>query len=418
MIKAGLFGLGTVGRGLVEIVRTGNYPVEIAGIVDRSYAKKEHITGNIPASDDPNFLLENKEIDTIVELIGGTEQALYVVRKALEAGKNVVTANKALLAEHGFALFNKARENGVTIAFEAAVAGAIPIIHNLQTIYTNESIFGLYGILNGTSNYILTRMRRDENNYEDVLNEAQTLGLAEADPTLDVNGKDATHKLALLATLVRKKWIDHHQIETRGITDVNLTDVIWAEKMGYRIRLIARMQIEADKTYLSVEPTLISSHHYLWDIELENNAILVDGQFAGASLLVGKGAGSLPTAFSVLTDILTLQKNPQIYRELSEKNWEVLHPDPVHELESAFYLRLQVKDKPNVLARIASILGDNSISIASVHQENLETGFGQAILVIITHTAKGESMRHAFQEIEKTSSITGNSVFLPIAPEA
>ncbi len=413
MIKIGIYGLGTVGRGLVQILQEGNFPVEIAAIADRSYQKKKEWIGNIPASDNPAIILDNPEIDIAVELIGGVDSALFFVREALMKGKRVVTANKALLAEHGFALFSVAKTHGTQIAFEAAVAGAVPIIRNLLSTWTSENIFGVYGILNGTSNYILTRMRREKKSYQEILAEAQKLGLAEADPSFDVRGTDAMHKIALISSIVTGKWSEPALIETRGIDNLKLTDVIWAEKMGYRIRLIARLQKDKNQVFQSVEPTLIDASHPLFDIDFENNGILIEGLYSGSNLLAGKGAGSLPTGFSVLGDILLFEKNHTLYKSLYEKEWEYLHTAPVSELSSEFYLRLHVEDKPMVLAKIAGELGENGISIASAHQEITE---GDVILVIITHTAKNSAMRKAFTGLTGKEFVSGESVFLPIAP--
>ncbi|HNJ66562.1 MAG TPA: homoserine dehydrogenase, partial [Turneriella sp.] len=266
-MKIGIFGLGTVGQGLVEIIRQKEGDIAIAAVVDRSFARKQQVLKEIPASADRNLILKDPSIDTVVELMGGIDDALYVVRSALEHGKNVVTANKALLAEHGYALFQFAETQGKFICFEAAVAGAIPIIRNIETIFRNERITRLMGIINGTTNYILTRMRKDGMSYGDVLEAAQKQGLAEADPTLDVGGYDAQQKLALLISLITGKWVEAKNIPVRGITELSSQDVVWAERFHNRIRLVADYCFQNDNHYMHVTPALVNEQNVLYDIE-------------------------------------------------------------------------------------------------------------------------------------------------------
>lgn len=426
-LKIGLFGAGTIGSGVIQIIRE-KYPwIEIVGVVDKFYREREELLKGIPASDDFNFLLNNPEIDVFVELMGGIEAPLYVVREALSRKKTVVTANKALVAAHGYALFQKARENNVHIGYEAAVAGAIPVIHNLKYIFKNDNITTIQGILNGTSNYILTTMRKEHKHYSDVLSEAQRLGLAEADPTLDINGMDAVHKLAILAALMTKKWFAYEQIPVVGIEHIGLVDILWAEKMGYRIRLLGKINRvndgEDEKIFLSVRPALLGKKHFLWDIEMENNAILIKGEYSDSHVLVGKGAGSLPTAFSVITDIInygSMDKYPSP---------ELIHAmDPVSDnytfgtiesddiIENEFYLRLEVFDRPGVLAKITAILGENEISIMSVHQEPDYKDAAEKMvdLVILTHSAPRKALDKALEKIHSMDFVAGKSIYLPI----
>jgi len=415
MLKVGLFGLGTVGQGLLEISRKSNLPFEISAIVDRSYSQKSHIIGKIPASDDPALILENPEIDLVVEVMGGIDLPLFVIREALDKKKNVITANKFLLAEHGFALFNKAMDQGVKIGFEAAVAGAIPIIRNLENIFWYEDIPLLEGILNGTTNYILTRMRTEKKEYAEVLKAAQELGFAEADPYLDVSGMDAAHKLALLGSHITKKWIEYHNIYVRGIENIRLNDILWTEKMGYRIRLISRCQSIGEKVYLSVEPSIILPGHYLWDVENENNAIVFQGSYSGNHLFVGKGAGSFPTAYSVLSDIMHIcQGNHNPYKK-NNFQWHYVHPASIEDKESAFYMRLLVLDESGVLAEIAKVLSEHSISIASVHQDApLKATREPVDLILVTHKCQRRSLQKSIQALEKLHSIQSVPVFMPI----
>jgi homoserine dehydrogenase len=415
MLKVGLFGLGTVGRGLLEISRKSRLPFEIVAIVDRSWQKKTKIIGNIAASDDPRLILDNKDIDLVIELMGGIDLPLFVIREALDKQKNVITANKFLLAEHGFALFTKAQDNGVKIGFEAAVAGAIPIIRNLENIFWYEDIPLLEGILNGTTNYILTKMRAEKKDYEAALKDAQQLGFAEADPALDVNGMDAAHKLALLASHITKTWIEYHSIYVRGIENIRLNDILWTEKAGYRIRQISRCRRIDDKVYLSVEPSIILPGHYLWDIENENNAIVFQGSYSGSHMFVGKGAGSLPTAYSVLSDIMHVAQgnyNPYI---IDNFVWRYNHPASVEDKECAFYMRLLIKDEPGVLAEIARVLSEHSISIASVHQDApIQTTERPVDLILVTHKCVRRSLQNSIKALEKLNCVKSVPVFLPI----
>ena len=328
----------------------------------------------------------------------------------------MVTANKFLLAEHGYALFSKAQENQVKIGFEASVAGAIPIIRNLENIFWNEHIPFLEGILNGTTNYILTRMRTEKKDYPEALADAQKLGLAEADPSLDINGTDAAHKLALLSSLITRKWIDFHNIYVRGIANIRINDILWTEKMGYRIRLIARYQQENSKTYLSVEPTIIRPGHYLWEIEYENNAIMFQGEYSGNHMFVGKGAGSYPTAYSVLSDIMhVIQGNYNPYTA-NDCHWHYEYPASIEDKESVFYIRIPVQDEPGVLAQIAGILSTNSISIASIHQDApFETTQVPVDLIIVTHKCSRKSLHDSLALLEKSNVVLSKPVFCPIA---
>lgn len=415
MVKIGLFGLGTVGGGLLKIIQKSNLPVEVAGVVDRSYKKKGDILGTIPASDDPDFLLKNPDIDLIVEAIGGVDLPLFILREAIDNGKNVITANKFLLAEHGYPLFTKAAEKGVKIGFEAAVAGAIPIIRNLENIFQYEKISLLEGILNGTTNYILTLMRRQNKDYGEALQMAQELGLAEADPTLDVNGMDAAHKLALLGSFLSGTWIDYKNILVNGIENLRQSDFLWTEKMGYRIRQISRYANIDGELYLTVEPSIIAADHFLWDIEYENNAIAFQGEYSGDHLFMGKGAGSFPTAYSLLSDIMHYCQGNFIPKINGDKEWHYGHPNGEDKRLSAFYMRVVLKDEPGALARLSAILGDRKISIASVHQDSPpESSNSDVDLIIVTHMCPRAAIQEAIVEIKKISDLVKEVVFMPI----
>jgi homoserine dehydrogenase len=413
IMRVGIFGLGTVGQGLLQILRERGAAIEVAAVVDRSFARKADVLAGINASGDKNLILKDKSIDTVVELMGGIDDALYVVRTAIENGKNVVTANKALLAEHGYALFQFAAEHGRTISFEAAIAGAIPIVRNIETIFRHERITRLMGIVNGTTNYILTRMRKDHLSYGDVLEAAQKQGLAEADPTLDVGGYDAQQKLALLASLITGEWVEAKNIPVRGITEISGQDVVWAERFHNRIRLVAEYNLIQGQHYMHVTPALVGEQNVLYDIEYENNALLFHGEYSGEHLFMGKGAGKFPTAFSVYSDLIQLQAaaaNPAPARKMET----YLPIANIAETTSAFYLRLRVKDQPGVLAAIAQILGNNALSIASVHQDHSAVAAGEVDIVIHTHAQKRTGFYKALKEIQALKSIVLHHVHLPV----
>lgn len=413
MLKIGLFGLGTVGRGLMSIIQNHGDQLQISAVVDRSWKNKKDILDGIPASDDPEFIINNKEIDIYVELTGGMELPLYIAREAIDRKKPFITANKALLAEHGYTLFSRAALAGIQIGYEAAVAGALPVIRNLRDILGYQKIEIMQGILNGTTNYILTKMRTDKKEYDEVLSDAQKLGLAEADPTLDVSGMDAVHKLALLSSLVTGSWFEYRNIPTRGIEQLQAADTAWAARMGYRIRLVAEFLKTDGNYFASVEPAMIYDGSFLWDVENEYNALMVRGSISGDHLFVGKGAGSLPTAYSVLTDLLNLSRSPVPGMQLSRGYARLgIHGELSHE----FYIRLVVANKPGVLAKISGVLSENGISIAAVHQEADYSGIESAPidLVIITHRCKTAAFLKALDLISKSDYNSGLPVYLPI----
>lgn len=418
-MNIGIFGLGTVGQGLLEIIRQKKPDIQVKAVVDRSYARKGAILGDIKGSSDPNHILNDAQIDTVVELMGGIDDALYVVRSALEKGKNVVTANKALLAEHGYALFQFAASKGRTICYEASIAGAIPIVRNIDTIFRNEQITRLNGIINGTTNYILTRMRKEKLNYGDVLEAAQKQGLAEADPTLDVGGYDAQQKLALLLSLITGKWVEAKNIPVRGITEIAAQDMLWAERFQNRIRLVADYQLINGKHYMHVTPALVSEKNVLYDIEFENNAILFAGEYSGEHLFMGKGAGKFPTAFAVYSDLLYLKGLTALGTSASPlangtADTSYLTISDIADTSSAFYLRLRVKDQPGVLAAIAQILGNNALSIASVHQDHSTVAAGEVDIVIHTHSQARSHFYKAIKDLQQMKSIVLHHVYLPV----
>lgn len=410
MLKVGLFGLGNVGKNLIKIIREKNLPIEIVAVVDRSYQKKKEILSNIPASDDPTFIFSRPNLDAIVELIGGTETALFAAKETLNRGLPLVTANKALLAEHGYSLISLAQKNHTHIFFEAAVAGAIPIIHELQNVYHWEQITKLEGILNGTTNYILTHMHQDKKDFPEVLKKAQELGLAENDPTLDISGKDAAQKLALLASIVSHRFVDVARIFCRGISEITLNDIIWAEKLNFRFKLLAKAIFDQEISVL-VEPTLVGKDHYLYHIQEENNAVFFKGEYSQNHLLVGKGAGGLPTASSVVADLLRLLRkenypwpNPYHYAKIAD----------IGNLITKFYVRLLVQDEAGVLAQIAEVFHKHRLSIAVLHQEIHNTQPPQAEIVLLTHEAKRLDVTNALKNLTALPQVLSAPSFYPV----
>ena len=409
-MRIGIIGLGTVGKGILEILTTRDLGIQLVAVVDRSIEKKKDLLKNIPGSSDIDLILKDTSIDAVVELIGGIDTALYIARSALDANKHLITANKALLAEHGYALFQLARKQQKHILFEAAIAGAIPIVRNIESIFRYEKINNLRGILNGTTNYILTRMRKEGRPYAEILKDAQAHGLAESDPTLDVQGFDAGQKLALLVSLITGEWVESKNIPVRGITEITSLDVEWSDKFNQRLRLVAEYLTQDGKHYMHVTPMLVSEQNELHDVEYENNAIAFSGEFSQEHLFTGKGAGKLPTAFSVLSDLMHLKEGkPKWISESAEKYLPIAD---IAETSCAFYLRLRVKDQRGVLAAIAQILGNNALSIASVHQNAGEHGITD--LVIHTHKEKRKFFYSAMNELKKLENLISEIIYIPI----
>lgn len=412
MLKIGLFGLGTVGKGVLQVLREKEMPFEVVAVVDRSYAKKGDLLAGIPASDDPSFIFSKYKPDVIVELMGGATTALYAAKETLDRGLPFVSANKAMLAEHGYSLFSLANEKGGSLSYEAAVAGAIPIIHNLQSTFAYEKVNHVQGILNGTTNYILTRMRREKKSYGEILGDAQRLGLAEADPTMDVSGKDAAHKLVLLGTLITGSFIDIQRLLCRGIEDLSLSDIVWAEKMNYRIRLVAGCSHNEEGIFAAVEPTLVSEKHYLADIEFENNAVAFRGEYSGPHLMVGMGAGSLPTAASVVADLRRVARGEVYHMPKAWHHGKVLD---IANTSASFYIRLQVIDRPGVLSAITNTFSGCGISIASLHQEGSTQSSDSLVdLIFVTHKAVRRSLEKALKAMRHLPDVQAEPVYLPI----
>ena len=366
---------------------------------------------NVTLTDDLDTAVQDPEVDVIVELIGGTTLARDLFERALKAGKNVVTANKALLARHGDSLYRLARENGCCIAFEGSVAGGIPVVGAVRDGLVGDRIESFYGILNGTCNYVLTRMLASDMPYDDALAEAQRLGYAEADPTLDVEGHDSAHKLAVLARLAFGLNVELDDIPCEGISKVELYDLKTTHAMGYTLKLLAVGQRQGNRIELRVQPALLKHGHPMAAVSGVYNAVCVHGSQVGEVVLTGRGAGREPTASAVVADIARVAMGTygEQFATLSQFG-DV--PDaklvPHGEMTMRYYFRLDCQDQPGILGSVAGILGQEAISIASVHQHEVAEKSGEHVpVVFMTHEAREAAMERALRAINELDGVRG-----------
>lgn len=421
-VKIGLIGFGTIGTGVVKIFgerrslmgAKKNIPVELVKIADKDLRRKRSIgVSKSRLTANANDILDDPDIDIVVELIGGIHPAKELVLKALNRAKHVVTANKALLADSGEELFLAAAKNNVAIKFEGSVGGGIPVIKCLGDAFIANKIQAIYGIINGTSNYILSKMEEDGKSFREALRDAQSLGIAERNPSLDISGMDSAHKIAILALLGFGKSVDVKDIFVEGIEDVELCDIQYAKELGYTIKLLAIAKDENGNLDIRVHPTLLSSQHLLASVRGAKNAIYIKGDLIGESLLYGEGAGEKATSSAVVSDIMDLAEC--IARE-SEITLPNLAFNPrmkvtkrIGMVKSRYYVRFMAVDKPGVLAAIAGILADFKISIADVTQKG--RGRRRAVpIVMMTHEAVEEDLRKALHMIDKFKFIAGKPV--------
>lgn len=420
-VKVGICGLGTVGGGTFnvlkrnagEIARRAGREIEVAQIAMRSPNPKCNIA-NTPVAQDVFELVNNPEIDVVVELIGGYTLARELVLKAIENGKHVVTANKALIAVHGDELFAKAREKGVIVAFEAAVAGGIPVIKAIREGLAANQINWVAGIINGTGNFILTEMREKGRAFEDVLKEAQALGYAEADPTFDVEGIDAAHKLTILASIAFGIPLQFDKAYTEGITKLTSADVNYAEALGYRIKHLGVARRTAEGFELRVHPTLIPAERLIANVNGVMNAVMVHGDAVGPTLFCGAGAGMEPTASAVVADLvdivraMTSDPENRVPHLAFQPDSLSAHPIlPIDQCESAYYLRIQAKDHPGVLAQVATILSERGINIESIMQKEVEEQDGLVPMILLTHRVIEQKINEAIQAMEALEGVAG-----------
>ncbi|MCG9873518.1 MAG: homoserine dehydrogenase [Leptospiraceae bacterium] len=409
----GLVGAGTVGIGLLEMIRDQKEAIRMKTGLDLTVLEVATRTPNkVPSwveakvSNDTLSLTKNPSIDIVVELIGGTTSSLEIVQSALNNGKTVVTANKALISEHGEGLFALAQKQALEIGYEAAVAGSIPIVRALRNSLVPNQFSSISGILNGTTNFILTKMEVDQLSYKDALKLAQDLGYAEADPTFDVEGIDVAHKISILANLAFACKTHRENIEVKGISSIQDKDISNALAMGYRIKLIGSAFMRNGKILMSVQPSLVPLDHPLANVMFEKNAVYYTTSHSGAGMLIGSGAGAYPTASAVLADIIYYGNRRN---DTSKEFLEINHfPGAIYgkfdEEKSRYYLRFTTIDKPGVLAEIAKILGKYNISISSMQQEESMENEPTSV-VILTHSAKEGDYSKSIKEIDSLKEI-------------
>ena len=422
-MQVGLLGIGTVGGGTFrvlsrnreEITRRAGREIRIAMVADKATDRARELVGNnAEVVDDAMKVITHPNIDIVVELIGGYSPAKDFVLKAIANGKHVVTANKALLAVHGNEIFAAAQKAGVMVAFEAAVAGGVPIIKALREGLTANRIEWIAGIINGTSNFILSEMRSKGKSFDEVLKEAQKLGYAEADPTFDIEGIDAAHKLTIMSAIAFGVPMQFDKAYTEGISKLTKQDIEYAEQLGYRIKLLGLTRRTANGIELRVHPTLIPTKRLIANVEGVMNAILVKGDAVGSTMYYGAGAGAEPTASAVVADLVDVTR-----MHTSDPEHRVPHlafqPDQLtdtpilsmDEVETSYYLRMRVFDRPGVLADVTRILADNHISIDAMIQKEPSEGEEQVDIIMLTHLCREKNINAAMKKIEALDSVDG-----------
>lgn len=412
-IKIGLLGLGTVGTGVYKLIRmrsdvmeqTVGAQLEIKKILVHNKNKKREGVDESILTDDWKEILEDEEIQIIIEVIGGMEPAKTMIMEALRAGKNVVSANKDLIAEEGRELFDAARERGKDFLFEAAVAGGIPIIRPMKQCLAANEISDVLGIVNGTTNYILTKMFEDGMEFDDALKQAQELGYAEADPTADVEGLDAGRKVAIMASIAFHSRVVFSDVYTEGITKITAADIAYAKEFDSVIKLLGVARNAKDGIEVGVYPVMLPKDHPLASVRESFNAVFIHGDAVDDAMFYGRGAGEMPTASAVAGDVIDVARDLAYnctgrisctcYRQIPVKNFG--------EVQNKFFLRMQVENRPGVLARIAQVFGGHKVSIARVVQKNVHSD--RAELVIVTEKVKEQHMKDATEELKQMESI-------------
>ncbi len=427
-IYVGLIGLGTVGSGVARILlektdvlaRKAGTPIILKRIVDKYPERVKFTVPEGLLSRDVNDIFDDDEISIVIELVGGLEPARTFILRAIERGKHVVTANKALLATHGKEIFTAAGEKGVDVGFEASVGGGVPIIRSVREGLVADKIQSILGIMNGTSNYILSKMTDEGSSFGDVLKEAQAKGYAEADPTYDVEGIDTAHKLVIISTLAYGGFVRLEDVYTEGITKIEPLDIGFAKELGYRIKLLAISRCDGESVELRIHPTMIPSRHLLANVNGAYNAFYVQGDAVGQVLLYGLGAGMMPTGSAVVGDTVDLGRNvlkgatqrvPALSRRIDDM--VPLRIRPMDDLICRYYMRFSAVDRPGVLSKIAGVLGRNGISVESVIQKGRDTR-GSVPLVMMTHEAKEINVRNAVSEIDCLDVVTAKTLFVRI----
>ncbi|UTA46309.1 homoserine dehydrogenase [Simiduia sp. 21SJ11W-1] len=426
-VKVGICGLGTVGSGTFNVLTRNKREINARAGVEINIiqvgARRENPAcdlGGVARVADIFEVARNPEVDVLVELIGGTTVAKDLVLEAIAQGKHVVTANKALIAEHGNEIFARAKEAGVQVMFEAAVAGGIPIIKALREGLSANKVEWLAGIINGTGNFILTEMRDKGRAFEDVLKEAQALGYAEADPTFDVEGIDAAHKLVILASLAFGIPLQFDKVFTEGISNIAPEDVDYAQELGYRIKHLGIARQTAAGIELRVHPTMIPAKRLIANVDGVMNAVLVKGDAVGPTLYYGAGAGAEPTASAVIADVVDVARScaqggagvaPLAFHNAADQTPNML---PMEQVETAYYLRMVAEDRPGVLAQVSTILAEANISVEALIQKEPQQDAPQVPLILLTSRAIEHQLMSAIEKIEALPVIHGDVVHIRV----
>jgi len=414
LLKLGILGLGTVGSGVVKILEKNaeniknkvGTEVKIIKILVNNLEKERdiEIDKNL-LTDKAEDIIDNPEIDIVVELIGGEQPAYDYIIRAIENGKSIVTANKLVIAKYGKRIFRKADENDAQVCYEGSVAGGLPIIRPLQNSLAANRIEKIYGILNGTTNYILTDMSKNKKDFDESLKNAQDLGFAEADPSSDIDGHDAAYKITILSSLAFERFVDARDVYVEGIREIKSTDLELAHEMGYVIKLLAIAKNGNDGIDIRVHPAFIPEDHPIAMINGTYNCVYLHGDAVGQVMSTARGAGQMPTGSAVTADII------QVAKDINYNQREVQRMDSflesnvtkIDEIENSFYLRLEVEDKPGVMAHIAKIFGDNNVSLASVLQKQKDNPV--VPLVFITHHVKEKDLKKSLNEIKELDDV-------------
>ncbi len=428
-VRVGIIGFGTVGTGTVRILlenrkilslRAG-FDVIIRKIADKDILRDRGIA--LPEgilTSGAEDILDDPEIDIVVELVGGINPAKDFILDAIRRGKHVVTANKALLATEGNEIFNEARRYGVDVGFEASVAGGIPIIKVIREGLVANNMIAIYGIINGTSNYILTKMTEEKVGFSEALKEAQRLGYAEADPTFDIEGIDSAHKLAILASLAYDIPLSFQEVYKEGITKITPQDIEFASELGYKVKLLAITKASDGEVEMRVHPTMLPDEYLISKVDGVFNAVYIEGDAVGSTLYYGRGAGDMPTGSAVVADIVDIGKSVitggtrrvPVVPESGEVAG-LRHIKKMEDIESMYYFRFSALDRPGVLSSISGILGNHNISIASVIQKGRRIG-GSVPLVVLTHRAMERDVLHAIKEIDTLPVVSDRTLFVRV----
>jgi len=423
-IKIGLIGLGTIGGGVARILhekagfitRQLGVPLILAKVADLDESRKQSLPDPGVFTTDANSIFDDPDIDIVIELIGGEKPARDFMERALQSGKHVVTANKEVLSKHGPELFAIASENKVGLFYEASVGGGIPLIAPLKQNLQVNNISAIHTIINGTTNYILTRMEKEGLEFSTVLKDAQALGYAEADPTSDIEGYDAAYKIAILATIVFHTDVRPEDVYKEGISKIASQDFSYARELGYAIKLLAITRKEGDSVQARVHPVFIPKDMLLAKVDGVFNAVQIEGDLTGRVILYGRGAGSEPTANVVVSDAIHIAQSialgASLNPELPLDQPKIIKP--IDEIETRYYLRMTIIDQAGVLARITKILGDLSISISSAIQKETDSKSQTAEIVIMTHPSKEQAIQQAIGEMGKLEAVREISNFIRV----